>query len=123
MNSTIPLVKLLARVEIRGQLKVLFLEPFARSEPEKSNPATQGKDDVQKTRTLERGPRFEAPFQKCVMGTPNSAETLPERHRSTSGFGILAQVAEGFDVFLPVYNAAPPVTPKVGWRIRSGAFQ
>ena len=31
---------------------VLFLEPFARSEPEKSNPASQGKDDVQKTRTL-----------------------------------------------------------------------
>ena len=37
---------------ISGQLKVLFLEPFARSEPEKSNPASQGKDDVQKTRTL-----------------------------------------------------------------------
>ena len=73
------------------------------------------------TDQLERGPRFEAPFQKCVMGTPNSAETLPERHRSTSGFGILARVAERFDVFLPVYNAAPPVTPKVGWRIRSGA--
>ena len=34
---------------ISGQLKVLFLEPFARSEPEKSNPASQGKDDVQKT--------------------------------------------------------------------------
>ena len=52
MNSAIPLDKLLARFEIRGQLKVLFLEPFARSEPEKSNPASQGKDDVQKTRTL-----------------------------------------------------------------------
>ena len=35
------------------------------------------------TDQLERGPRFEAPFQKCVMGTPNSAETLPERQRST----------------------------------------
>ena len=110
MNSAIPLDKLLARFEIRGQLKVLFLEPFARSEPEKSNPATQGKDDVQKTRTLERGPRFEAPLQKCVMGTPNSAETLPERHRSISGFGILARVGEGFDFFFSVYNAAPPVT-------------
>ena len=52
MNSAIPLDKLLARFEIRGQLKVLFLEPFARSEPEKANPASQGKDDVQKTRTL-----------------------------------------------------------------------
>ena len=40
----------------------------------------------------------------------NSAQILPDRHRSTSGFGILAWVAEGFDVFLPVYNAAPPVT-------------
>ena len=52
MNSAIPLDKLLARFEIRGQLKVLFLEPFARSEPENSNPASQGKDDVQKNRTL-----------------------------------------------------------------------
>ena len=65
------------------------------------------------TDQLERGPRFEDPFQKCVIGTPNSAETLPERHRSTSGFGILARVVEGFDFFLPVYNAAPPVTPLV----------
>ena len=31
---------------------MLFLEPFARSEPEKSNPASQSKDDVQKTRTF-----------------------------------------------------------------------
>ena len=29
-----------------------FLEPFARSEPKKSNPASQGNDDVQKMRTL-----------------------------------------------------------------------
>ena len=66
------------------------------------------------TDQFERGPRFEAPFQKCVMGTPNSVRVLPERHRSTSGFGILARVAEGFDVFLPVYNAAPPVTVRSG---------
>ena len=99
MNSAIPLDKLLARFEIRGQLKVLFLEPFARSEPEKSNPATQGKDDVQKTRTLERGPRFEAPLQKCVMGTPNSAQTWPEHHRSTSGIsGCRRRGAKGFEV-------------------------
>ena len=52
MNSAIPLDKLLARFEIRGQLKVLFLEPFARSEPTKSNHASQGNDDVQKMRTL-----------------------------------------------------------------------
>ena len=59
---------------------------------------------------MERGTRFEAPVQKCVMGTLNSAETLPERHRSTSGFGILARVVERLDFFLPVYNAAPLVT-------------
>ena len=29
-----------------------FLEPFARSEPKKSNPASQGNGDVQKMRTL-----------------------------------------------------------------------
>ena len=29
-----------------------FLEPFARSGPKKSNPASQGNDDVQKMRTL-----------------------------------------------------------------------
>ena len=32
--------------------RCLFLEPFAHSEPKKSNPASQGTDDVQKTRTL-----------------------------------------------------------------------
>ena len=36
----------------RGQLRVLFLEPFTRSEPKKSNPEPQGNDDVQKMRTL-----------------------------------------------------------------------
>ena len=35
-----------------GQLRVLFLEPFARFEPKKSNPASQGNGDVQKMRTL-----------------------------------------------------------------------
>jgi len=32
----------------RGQLRVLFLEPFTRSEPKKSNPASLGRGDVQK---------------------------------------------------------------------------
>ena len=41
-----------ARFEICGQLLVFFLEPFARSEPKKSNPASQGNGDVQKMRTL-----------------------------------------------------------------------
>ena len=71
------------------------------------------------TDKLERGPRFEAPFQKCVMGTPNSAQKWPEHHRSTSGFGILARVAEGFDVFLHVYSAAPPVTPGTPWNAQA----
>ena len=31
---------------------MLFLEPFTRSEPKKSNPASQGNDDVQEMRTL-----------------------------------------------------------------------
>ena len=32
--------------------RCVFLEPFARSEPKKSNPASQRTEDVQKTRTL-----------------------------------------------------------------------
>ena len=32
--------------------RCFFLEPLAHSEPKKSNPASQGNDDVQKMRTL-----------------------------------------------------------------------
>ena len=41
-----------ARFEICGQLLVFFLEPFARSEPKRSNLASQGNDDGKKMRTL-----------------------------------------------------------------------
>ena len=64
-----------------------------------------------KFRTLLRGRESRAEkIEPCVASAEGST-FLTHRHRpATQGSIFSARVAEGFDVFLPVYKAAPPVT-------------
>ena len=64
-----------------------------------------------KFRTLWRGRESRAEkIEPCVASAEGSTFLTHRPRPATQGSIFSARVAEGFDVFLPVYNAAPPVT-------------
>ena len=68
-----------------------------------------------KFRTLWRGRESRAvKIEPCVASAEGSTFLTHRPRPSTQGSIFSARVAEGFDVFLPVYNAAPPVTAPKG---------
>ena len=67
-----------------------------------------------KFRTLWRGRESRAEkIEPCVASAEGSTFLTHRPRPATQGSIFSARVAEGFDVFLPVYNAAPPVTASI----------
>ena len=72
-----------------------------------------------KFRTLWRGRESRAEkIEPCVASAEGSTFLTHRPRPATQGSIFSARVAEGFDVFLPVYNAAPPVTAREHRRVR-----